>query len=273
MSALRVATVNIHHGADGRDRRDLTRAAAALAALDADVIGVQEVDVGFGPRSGDEDQAARLAELLGYQGCFGATIDRPAPADGVPARYGLALLTRGQILRREMQLLPGDPRRPSAREPRGLLSVRLRSPQGAELTVLVTHLDPAHRHHRAAQVRGICEAAATLPGPRVLLGDLNTDPAAGELAALAAGGWREAAAELVGPLARRPGLRRLVAALPGGPLRATFPARLPLRRLDSVWVHDGIRVETLEVGAGRASDHRPVVAGIRLPQGSSIVGP
>ncbi|APX34490.1 hypothetical protein BH708_19220 [Brachybacterium sp. P6-10-X1] len=273
MTALRVATYNIHHGADGRDRGDLPRTAAALAALDADVIGVQEVDVGFGTRSAHEDQPARLAELLGYQGCFGATLDRPASAGGARARYGLALLTRGQILTHEMRLLPGDPRRPSAHEPRGLLSVRLRSPQGADLTVLVTHLDPAHRHHRAAQVQAILDTAEALEGPRVLLGDLNTDPAAPELVALATGGWREAAAELVGPLAGRPLVTRLVAALPGRPLRATFPSRLPLRRLDSVWVHDGARVEALEVGRSHASDHRGVVASIRLPQSSSIVGP
>ena len=70
MSAqLRVATYNIHHGADGRDRLDLARIAETLAGLRADVIGLQEVDVAFGARSAFEDQAAGLAEMLGLRGC------------------------------------------------------------------------------------------------------------------------------------------------------------------------------------------------------------
>lgn len=79
MILLRAASYNIHHGADARDRLDLGRTAETLAALDADVIGLQEVDVHYGARSGGVDQAARMGEMLGMQVSFGAAIDRADP--------------------------------------------------------------------------------------------------------------------------------------------------------------------------------------------------
>lgn len=48
---LRVATYNIHAGAGTDNVFDLDRQVAALRALDADVIGLQEVDVRWGDRS------------------------------------------------------------------------------------------------------------------------------------------------------------------------------------------------------------------------------
>lgn len=48
---LRIATYNIHAGAGSDGVFDLDRQAAALRALDADVIGLQEVDVHWGARS------------------------------------------------------------------------------------------------------------------------------------------------------------------------------------------------------------------------------
>lgn len=277
--ALRVGTYNIHHGADGQDRLDLSRTAAAIAALRADVIGLQEVDVGYGARSGFEDQAARLAELLGLQVCFGAAIDRPgvdrsgtdgADRGGRRQQYGLALLTRHEIVAHAMHPLPGHPALDALHEPRGLLSTTVH-PAGQEpLHVLVTHLDHEDPRHRTAQVLRILEHTAALEGPALLLGDFNADPGAPELAALSAGGWREAATDLTRNLPRSPLTSMLAAALPLGsfPGRPTFPSRLPLHRIDSIWARGGLEATALEVGTSRASDHRPVVATFdRVPTG------
>ncbi|GAA1315550.1 MAG: endonuclease/exonuclease/phosphatase family protein [Brachybacterium tyrofermentans] len=286
--ALRVGTYNIHHGADGKDRLDLGRTAAAIAALRADVIGLQEVDVGYGPRSDFEDQAARLAELLGLQMCFGAAIDR-AGADrasgdravtgrtgadvtsthgGERQQYGLALLTRHEIVAHAMHPLPGHPALGALHEPRGLLSTTVH-PAGQEpIDVLVTHLDHEDPRHRTAQVLRILEHAAALEGPAVLLGDFNADPGAPELAPLSASGWREAATDLSPDPPRSPLASMLAAARPLGrfPGRATFPSRLPLRRIDSIWARGGLEATALEVGPSRASDHRPLVAAFeRVP--------
>ncbi|WP_422117101.1 endonuclease/exonuclease/phosphatase family protein [Brachybacterium sp. UNK5269] len=271
MTSWRIATYNIRHGLGDDGRVDLTRTAQEIRALDADVIGLQEVDDRFGSRSEHQDQPALLAELLGMEVRYGATIDlAPLQAGGSRRRYGLALLTRHEILGHRLDLLPADPDQAPPSEPRGVLHGRIRHRDGGTLDVLVTHLSPVLRAHRAVQVQGILRLARDLAGPAVLMGDVNTDPAAPELAALAAGGWREAAAQTEAarrrPAALRP-LRRLVAALrrTGIVLGATHPSRFPLRRIDALWVRGDAVVTALAVGARGSSDHRPVVATVLSP--------
>lgn len=270
MTSWRIATYNIRHGLGADGRVDLARTAREIRALEADVIGLQEVDDRFGSRSEHQDQPARLAALLGMEVRYGATIDlAPLQAGGSRRRYGLALLTRHEILGHRLDLLPADPEQAPPSEPRGVLHTRIRHRDGGTLDVMVTHLSPVLRAHRAHQVRGIIRLARDLSGPAVLMGDMNTDPAAPALAALTATGWREAAAE-VGAARRRPAasaLRRLLAALrrPGRFRGATHPARFPLRRIDALWVRGDAAVTALEVGPRGSSDHRPVVATLLTP--------
>lgn len=304
MNTVRVASYNIRHGVGTDGRLDLMRTAAAIDALGADVIGLQEVDDTFGERSAHEDQAARLAEMLGMQVCFGATIDRPAaPGQQRRRRYGLAMLSRYEITGHEMHPLPGHPGRPAPGEERGVLRVGFTIPGWPTLQVLVTHLDNQHRSHRLAQILRIVHCTEEIDGSAVLLGDMNADPSAPELAPLAATGWREAATEAgAGVTLRRSASRfspsRLFSTLPQGLRgsqtpsrsqrpqgargpqrpqgpwgpragRATFPAQRPLRRLDSIWVRGAIGVSDLLVARTQASDHRPVVATIHARDGPS----
>lgn len=264
MNELRVATYNIRHGAGTDERLDLSRTARAINDLAADVVGLQEVDDQLGDRSAFEDQTARLGELTGMRAVFGPVIDRGPGRSGGRRRYGLALLSRHEIAEHRLELLPAHPGRPAPREPRGVLVARLMTP--APLHVLVTHLDNRNRAHRAAQMLGILRLAASLEGPAVLSGDMNADPSAPELAPLGAAGWRDAAREAEGRAALLPPphpLALLTTALLRRP-RPTFPAVRPRRRIDSIWVRDDIRVDELTVGATTASDHRPVVAALRL---------
>ncbi|MCY3003234.1 MAG: hypothetical protein NTV21_15650, partial [Planctomycetota bacterium] len=60
---LRVASYNIKHGEGLDGRVDLERTAAVLARFDADLIALQEVDVGV-RRSGGVDQPHALAQQL-----------------------------------------------------------------------------------------------------------------------------------------------------------------------------------------------------------------
>lgn len=264
MTVLRLATYNIRHGVGTDGRLDLARTAATIAALEAGVVGLQEVDNGYGARSGFEDQASRLGALLEYHVRFEAVIDRdPATPGQRRRRYGLALLSRTEIIEHRLHLLPADPGCPAPREPRGLLMARVAAAE--RLHILLTHLDNRDRRHRAAQVRGILQHTAPLDGPTVLLGDLNADPSSPELAQLTEAGWRDAAWEAAGRSGPSPRRSTLIAALPWAPraVRATHPARLPRRRIDSIWVRGDIEVTGLETGRSYASDHRPVVATIR----------
>ena len=268
----RIATFNIRHGL-GRDGRvDLARTARTIAALQVDAIGLQEVDVAYGPRSGHEDQASRLAELLGWEVAFGAALDLPPlRSDGPRRRYGVALLTPHALTGPVMHALPAHPGAPARHEPRGVLHAQV-TRGGDALDLLVTHLDNDLPQHRTAEVLGILRRAEGITGPAVLLGDLNAAPHRPELAPLAAAGWREAADELRGP---GRGLRELpvLSALTGFPARPTHPARVPVRRIDSLWVRGAVDVLDLATGPLTDSDHRPVVATLRARTAPHEHGP
>ena len=268
----RIATFNIRHGL-GRDGRvDLARTARTIAALQVDAIGLQEVDVAYGPRSGHEDQASRLAELLGWEVAFGAALDLPPlRSDGPRRRYGVALLTPHALTGPVMHALPAHPGAPARHEPRGVLHAQV-TRGGDALDLLVTHLDNDLPQHRTAEVLGILRRAEGITGPAVLLGDLNAAPHRPELAPLAAAGWREAADALRGP---GRGLRDLpvLSALTGSPARPTHPARVPVRRIDSLWVRGAVDVLDLATGPLTDSDHRPVVATLRARTAPHEHGP
>ncbi|MFJ6611377.1 endonuclease/exonuclease/phosphatase family protein [Streptomyces sp. NPDC091289] len=250
---LRVATYNIHAGAGMDGVFDLDRQTAELRLLDADVIGLQEVDRHWGDRSGWRDLAGELARRLRMHVSFAPiySLD-PAEPGGPRAEYGVAVLSRHRIVSAEnheiTRLSTQDPNPvPTPAPGFGEVVVRVR---GLPVHVYVTHLDyrpdPAVRVAQVADTRRIM---AEDRGPRILLGDFNAEPAAPELAPL----WRE-----------------LADADPGAP---TFPAQDPVKRIDYVAVskggpgsgpgsgpRGGIRVRKAWVPESVASDHRPVVA-------------
>ncbi|MFE3662899.1 endonuclease/exonuclease/phosphatase family protein [Streptomyces sp. NPDC059164] len=242
---LRVATYNIHAGAGMDGVFDLDRQTAELGALDADVIGLQEVDRHWGSRSEWRDLAGDVARRLRMHVSFAPiySLD-PAQPGGPRAEYGVAVLSRHRIVGAEnheiTRLSTQDPNPAPAPAPGfGEVVVRVR---GLPVHVYVTHLDyrpdPAVRVAQVADTRRIM---AEDRGPKILLGDFNAEPDAPELAPL----WRE-----------------LADADPGAP---TFPARNPVKRIDFVAVSkEQTAVRRAWVPDSLASDHRAVVADLLL---------
>ncbi|WP_405714827.1 MULTISPECIES: endonuclease/exonuclease/phosphatase family protein [unclassified Streptomyces] len=248
---LRVATYNIHAGAGMDNVFDLDRQTAELRSLDADVIGLQEVDVRWGDRSEWRDLAGELAGRLGMQVSF-APIYRLDPlTPGAPMReFGVAVLSRYRIVSAEnhdiTRLSTQDPNPVPAPAP-GFGEVVLRV-KGLPVHVYATHLDyrgdPSLRIAQVADTRRIMaedRVSERRPVRQILLGDFNAAPAAPELAPL----WQE-----------------LDDVEPGGP---TYPAQDPVQRIDYVAVSkDTVRVRDAAVAETLASDHRPVVADLLL---------
>ena len=248
---VRLVTFNTHHGVGDDGRHDLPRLARVLADADADVICLQEVDRYFGDRSEDVDQALLLSRALDMQLAWGPAIDDPQP-DGAPRQYGNALLSRLPILISTVHPLPGSG------EPRSALQTMVELDGGA-LWVTATHLTTGSAQERADQVAALAALHSEPMETGVVVGDLNTDPDAPELAVLRerfSDAWELAPerADRAGWLSRHAG--------------GTHPADRPRRRIDQVWVTPGVQVTAAQVLDGDgASDHVPFVVDLAVRSG------
>jgi endonuclease/exonuclease/phosphatase family metal-dependent hydrolase len=228
---LRVASYNIHEcvGSDGE--RDPARVAAVLGEIDADIIGLQEVDARPSETSASM-QMQFLAAKLGLHAVAGPTLQRP---DG---HYGNALLTRRPVLDvRHVDLTV------YRREPRAALDVDL-DVDGTAVRVVVTHLGLLPGERRT-QVRRLLDLLGESRSDiLVVCGDINEWFAVG-----------------------RP-LRWLHARLGRTATVPTFPAAFPVFALDRIWVQPQAALTALAAHASpvarQASDHLPLTADIRL---------
>jgi endonuclease/exonuclease/phosphatase family metal-dependent hydrolase len=267
---LRVASYNIHAGAGQDNVFDLDRTAAEIAGLRADVVGLQEVDVHWSARSGWRNTLQELGSRLHMGFAFAPIYALDPPAPGQPRRrHGVALLSRHPIVARvnhEITRLSTQVPDPLPAPAPGFLEavVQVRdvgAHDGAHVYthVYVTHLDfrgdPSVRRLQVADMRRILaqDPAGT---KQLLLGDLNAEPTAPELAPLwqsVRDGWAHA------PVRSGTGL--------------TYPAAAPTKRIDYVTASPNIAIVAATVPAdgghphaNTASDHRPMVATVRIPR-------
>ena len=250
---MRLATWNVLHGrslADGV--ADVRLLAECCASLGADVLALQEVDRDQ-PRSGGTDHAAAVAEAMGavdwrfvpaLYGTPGETWRRADDVDPGGTAYGIALFSTLPVSEWRVLRLPRMPRVglpmpfPGTRrwhwvpdEPRVAVCARVAAPFG-DVTIAATHLSfvPAWN---AWQLRRVVSQLQRLPGPYLLMGDLN----------------------IPGPLPRL--FARWKCLARGG----TFPSHQPHAQLDHVLASPGIelRSTSYEIRELPLSDHRAVV--------------
>jgi endonuclease/exonuclease/phosphatase family metal-dependent hydrolase len=249
-SPLTFATYNVRRCL-GVDRRTAPeRIAEVIAGCRADIVALQEIDVGR-LRSGRVDQAQLIAAELGFTSHFHPALQI---AD---EQYGDAILTRGPSRLVKVGFLPGV-RNLWPLEPRGAIWVEVLC-AGTPLQVINTHFGLGRRERRA-------QAAALLgsdwvggcAAPFVVAGDLNSLPR--------------------GLVHRSFAMRMRDAHMCGakGKPAPTFPSRRPLLRIDHIFVSDDIEVTGASVVrsplARVASDHLPLVARLRIPAGEGKVG-
>jgi endonuclease/exonuclease/phosphatase family metal-dependent hydrolase len=231
MVDFRVATYNVHKCVGLDRRRDPSRVASVILELNADLIGLQEVD----NRSDGDSESAQmefLARETGYQAVPGPTIKR---SNG---HYGNVLLTRWPVIaKQEIDLCF------SCREPRGAIDALL-SVRGERVEVMVTHLGLSFSE-RWFQIARLVDAIKEKTSPLfILLGDINE--------------WF--------PTGR--GLKLLHGLLGRPPVTRSYPSWRPFLALDRIWVKPNEALKRVWVHKTRlsrvASDHLPVVAEIDI---------
>lgn len=236
---LRLMTYNVHRCV-GVDRKlDVERVAEVIAACRADVVALQELDVGRA-RTNGVDQAQRLADLLRMRSHF-------HPAMKVESEhYGDAILTHLPERLVKAGGLPGMPRIKGL-EPRGAVWIAVDIGGGVELQVINTHLGlvPKEQQRQAAALIGEeWMASEAFTAPAVLLGDFNASPFSKTYRMLSS--------------VIRDG--QIGAARPP---TATFPSTFPFMRIDHVFLAGDIKVTSIESPfdprARTASDHLPLV--------------
>jgi endonuclease/exonuclease/phosphatase family metal-dependent hydrolase len=227
---LRIVTYNVHAciGSDGEFLPQ--RICEVLLELDADFIGIQELEDRV---VGAEPVSEYLARELGMQPYRGSTLKRR------DAHYGNLLLSREPAATACMHdiSVPG-------REPRGIIEASYNL-LGHRVRVLVTHLG-LKAAERRRQVRDLLRV---IDG-----GDSNIDVLAGDF-----NEWRPASYTV----------RALKKRFGAVPRRGTWPARHPLLPLDSICVAPDTVRRTVDIikstQARCASDHLPLVCDLELP--------
>ncbi len=237
---LRVATYNVH-GCVGLDRRrSESRIAEVIASMSVDIVGLQELDAGR-QRSAEADQAALIAEQLGWHHIFQAALRHG------DEQYGNAIISRYPLTLRRTIDLPGSGTW-YCRETRGAIWVESETPLGR------THLINTHlglgRGERLLQAQRLISAEqigeASVDDPLILLGDFNSLPGS------------------------RPhqlftqSLQDIRAVLASTRSHRTFPTQFPTVAVDHIFASAAL--QPLSVSAHRtalariASDHYPLVA-------------
>ena len=224
---LNLVSWNVHFARTARWEPSGDAILAAIDGFGADVLCLQEAEERFGGRP----SALPLHELARR----GWRPVRRAPGSGLGYRGNAILLRRGWRVDDVLHLpLKGI-------ETRGALIARIRSPEGARLTLACVHLGLLGRHRRA-QLRAVGIAMDGLPGPGVIAGDVNE--------------WRLRA--------RLPLPEGWTTHAPG----KTFSAQRPRFPLDRIMSSPGVGVEDARVLREgfdlTASDHLPVAATIRV---------
>ncbi|ROT29546.1 endonuclease/exonuclease/phosphatase family protein [Micromonospora sp. HM5-17] len=255
---MRLATFNLLHGRSPQDGLvDETRLATTVAAIDADILALQEVDrdqsrsnhldlTTIAARAMNAPHHRFAAAVVGTPGERFRPLTHDDDGHGEPL-YGIGLISRYPVRSWQVTRLTALPVRSPVLvsgpdggitllrdEPRVVLVATLDTPYGP-ITAAATHLSFVPGWN-IRQLRQVVRALRALPPPRILLGDLNL-PA--RLATLVSG-WRS--------LAHRP----------------TYPATHPRVQLDHILAdprgsHPLPAVTAVATPAATISDHRPLV--------------
>src|SRR4030042_2367224 len=246
MFSFKVLTYNIHNGSDAQENYNFEAVIDVLSALQADIIGINEIDRYWGSRSNWEDQVKILSNRLNMESYYAPAMVL-SPKDGRKQKreYGNALFTRFPVMEKTQHLMYMHDDEAITydgtcdTESRSLLQAKLNLGE-SELWVLVTHLTVYDQKDRLSQVKKLVKIIKNLKGALILMGDLNATADCEELSILTK--------YLDNPSAGK----GFVTYYPENP-----------RQIDFILTRD-INCRKIEVVKSNASDHYPLCAQLSL---------
>ena len=208
-------------------RRGLDRVVELVRKHDPDIVALQEVD--SRGRAGEHGPFGFLSAALGAHAAEARTISAP---DG---HYGHVVISRWPLADIVLHNISV-----SRREPRMAIQVEVETPYGS-LHVAAVHLGLQVKE-RSAQAVMIAAFCAAPEETTLVVGDFNEWYGSGAVA------------------------RTLKDLFPARTPHRTFPARLPLLRLDRIYCrpHQAMVRSWTDLGARGISDHLPVIADVRI---------
>lgn len=235
--AIRLMSYNLHSciGLDGR--LSVERVAEILHRYQPDFVALQELD-SLSRRSNGLDQLEELKRLWPSEGEFLPLLSMRG------GHYGIGFLSRLPVERWETEILPFAEQL-MRQEPRGLMRVTVRIPNGETLEILNTHLGLTKKE-RARQIDGLLEnCRGGRVGRQVLIGDFNCSPTSAEYRRIC---------------------RQFRAAQ--DPPQKTWFGTFPLRYLDYAFVRGDLEVVSAWVPKDAltrvASDHLPLIVDLKI---------
>ncbi len=255
---LRVATYNIHKGADRRGRYHLERTIETMARSGADVIGAQEVMRNHIWTNCEDQPALIAAGLRARTGDAWSYVHKPAwiyeRRDCLASGRGDGVETEDLVVFSRDRILWSD----WVRLGEGRIGLAVRVASLPDTSIVVTHLSPnrSGQEDRARELAVLLPWAATQRAG-ILIGDLNAPADAPELAPIFEryrDAWPAAAA------------RGRIDGVPTGSTRPNRVSRIDyvLTAPDVGLALDSVNViDTATIGLGEVSDHHPVIATFR----------
>jgi endonuclease/exonuclease/phosphatase family metal-dependent hydrolase len=226
---VRLVSFNVHHGTVAKKGPvDPDQLGEVCAGFDADVICLQEVDLGT-VRVRGRDLAGIVARACEMDHVFGSSQRL------LGGRYGNAVLVRGEIVGSTVTRLPKVPASRFWQEQRTVLEVDAALADG-RLHVAATHL-AVKQWNNGPQLEFLLRRMRDRPRPLAVLGDLNRRRAA------------------VAGLAADAGLHTVE----HGP---TYPAWAPRTDIDHVLLSPELRPIAAEVRPTPMSDHAALLVDV-----------
>jgi endonuclease/exonuclease/phosphatase family metal-dependent hydrolase len=252
---LKVMTFNIQHGIDGSHKYNLQRAIDAIAKIQPDLVALQEVTRNH-PYYDCDDQPSRIAEglkaatgrewsVVYQQEWFTPNVEcqNRGKGDGKETE-GLAFLSPNPLGSSTMTKLPAS-----------RIAVTVKPPFAGGIAITATHFANGNQNGpaRAGEVAALLKWTEKLGSTQLVLGDFNLKPDEAELQPIFTNfhdAWKTAA-----DAGSAPG---------SGATHGTSRIDFIFHKGDGLDVTKVEAIDTATWLGTAASDHRPVVATVRL---------